>query len=119
MTIANLIKEIKARSTIANSAKIAKGSISNTQVLAQLATLAAVSVDKPITPEQQKDPFESPLFETVNCNNCEHFHPDTIGDGVGIDTCDVGIKWTQEFYGRMPLYRYADRHCKKYSKIGN
>lgn len=53
----------------------------------------------------------------VTCNACEHFTPDTIGDGFGIGECYLGVKWTQEFDGRRPLYRYADRHCEKFSKL--
>ena len=53
----------------------------------------------------------------VSCNNCEHFTPDQIGDGAGIGNCDMGVKWTQEFDGRRLLYRYADRHCEKFSKL--
>jgi hypothetical protein len=53
----------------------------------------------------------------VACDACEHFTPDQIGDGGGIGTCGVQIKSTQEINGRMPLYRYAHRHCDKFSKL--
>ena len=56
-------------------------------------------------------------LEMVTCNDCEHFNSDTIGDGFGIGDCGLGVKWTQEFDGRRPLYRYADRHCGKFSKL--
>lgn len=52
----------------------------------------------------------------VSCNACEHFTPDEIGDGSGIGHCSLGIDWTQEPHGRMPLYRYADRRCSEFSK---
>lgn len=53
----------------------------------------------------------------VSCNKCEHFTPDQIGDGAGIGNCDMCVKWTQEFNGRRPLYRYSDRHCEKLGKL--
>lgn len=53
----------------------------------------------------------------VTCNGCEHFTPDKIGDGTGIGDCGLGIKWTQEYNGRKPLFRYAERHCKDFSKL--
>ena len=55
------------------------------------------------------------LLEVVSCNSCAHFSPDKIGDGIGIGDCSLNVKWTQEFDGRRPLYRYAERHCEKYS----
>ncbi|KTD68880.1 hypothetical protein Lste_2038 [Legionella steelei] len=51
------------------------------------------------------------------CNDCEHFTVDIIGDGTGIGSCELGVKWTQEFTGRMPLYRYSERHCMQFSKL--
>lgn len=51
------------------------------------------------------------------CSDCEHFIVDIIGDGTGIGSCKLGVKWTQEFTGRMPLYRYSERHCKQFSKL--
>jgi predicted nucleic-acid-binding Zn-ribbon protein len=51
------------------------------------------------------------------CNDCEHFTVDDIGDGAGIGNCELGIKWTQEFTGRMPLFRYSERHCEQFSKL--
>lgn len=53
----------------------------------------------------------------VSCNKCEHFTPDQIGDGAGIGNCDMGVKWTKEWHGRMPLYRYTERHCEQFSKL--
>lgn len=50
----------------------------------------------------------------VQCDRCIHFIPDSIGSGAGIGDCAVGIKWTQQVGGRMPLYRYAERHCVQY-----
>jgi hypothetical protein len=55
------------------------------------------------------------VLEVVTCNSCVHFSPDKIGDGAGIGDCYLNVKWTQEFDGRRPLYRYAERHCEKYS----
>lgn len=52
----------------------------------------------------------------VACNNCEKFIPDNIGDGAGIGNCTHGVQWTEEIHGRMPLFRYASRHCNKFSK---
>ena len=57
------------------------------------------------------------ILKFISCDLCEHFSPDDIGDGAGIGTCKLGIKWTQEYNGRKPLYRYADRHCEKFSKL--
>lgn len=51
------------------------------------------------------------------CNDCEHFTMDNIGDGTGIGNCELGIKWTQEFSGRMPLFRDSERHCKQFTKL--
>jgi len=53
----------------------------------------------------------------VTCNTCEHFTPDIIGDGSGIGNCGLEVKWTQEFTGRMPLFRYSERHCQQFSKL--
>lgn len=53
----------------------------------------------------------------VQCDHCMHFTPDTIGSGAGIGNCAVGVKWTQQVHGRMPLYRYADRHCVQYKLL--
>ncbi len=55
--------------------------------------------------------------QIVTCNGCEHFIPDKIGDGAGIGGCGLGIKWTQEYNGRKPLFRYAERHCNDFSKL--
>lgn len=69
------------------------------------------------------DSFDSALLgafsvsKTVCCDNCRHFTPDKVGDGVGIGACNLGITWTQECRGRMPLYRFADRHCSYFSKV--
>lgn len=51
------------------------------------------------------------------CNYCKHFTVDIMGDGTGIGSCELGVKWTQEFNGRMPLYRYSERHCNQFSKL--
>jgi hypothetical protein len=56
-------------------------------------------------------------MDKVSCNSCEHFIPDAVGDGVGIGECGLGIKWTQEYNGRMPLYRYTERHCDRFSNL--
>jgi hypothetical protein len=56
-------------------------------------------------------------LDIVNCNACEHFTPDAIGDGFCIGERYLGIKWTLECDGRRLLYRYADRHCDKFSKL--
>ena len=53
----------------------------------------------------------------VACDNCEQFTPDKIGDGAGIGDCGLGIKWTQEYNGRRPLFRYSERHCNDFSKL--
>lgn len=53
----------------------------------------------------------------IVCDNCEHFIPDSIGDGAGIGKCEHGIEWTQEYNGRVPLFRYVSRHCPKFSKL--
>jgi hypothetical protein len=58
-------------------------------------------------------------LELVTCNACNHFNPDTIGDGFGIGECYLGVKWTRQFDGRRPLYRYAERNCEKFSKLMN
>lgn len=55
------------------------------------------------------------LLMPVQCEQCTHFTPDSIGSGAGIGQCAVNIKWTQEIHGKMPLYRYAERHCVKYN----
>jgi hypothetical protein len=66
----------------------------------------------------QKERADTPIsLSIVSCNKCEHFTPDQIGDGAGIGHCDMGVKWTKEWCGRMPLYRYAERHCEKFSKL--
>lgn len=57
---------------------------------------------------------DQPKSSLVQCHSCKHFIPDTIGSGVGIGTCVVGVKWTQQVRGRMPLYRYSERHCVQY-----
>ena len=55
----------------------------------------------------------------VACNDCMHFTPDTIGDGVGIGNCNLRIKWTSEVNGKMPLYRYATRNCASFNESTN
>ncbi|MFA6304007.1 MAG: hypothetical protein WC627_12870 [Legionella sp.] len=63
-----------------------------------------------------KPPKDS--LKTVACNDCEHFSPDEIGDGVGIGHCALGIRSTKiAGYITMPLYRYSDRYCDKFSKL--
>jgi len=54
-------------------------------------------------------------LKLVQCDQCIHFTPDSIGSGAGIGHCAVNIKWTQEIHGKMPLYRYAERHCVQYN----
>jgi len=54
-------------------------------------------------------------LQTVACNDCKYFTPDSIGDGVGIGDCALGVTWTQEYNGRKPLFRYAKRHCSSFS----
>jgi hypothetical protein len=53
----------------------------------------------------------------VTCDQCINFNPDQIGDGAGIGSCKIGIEWTQEINGHMPLYRYAHRHCDQFTKL--
>lgn len=53
----------------------------------------------------------------VQCDRCLHFIPDSIGSGAGIGNCSVGVKWTQQVGGKMPLYRYAERHCVQYKQL--
>jgi len=61
---------------------------------------------------------ESESLNTVVCNDCEHFFPDEIGDGIGIGSCALGIKSTKiAGYITMPLYRYSDRYCDKFNKL--
>lgn len=55
----------------------------------------------------------------VTCNQCKHFIGDKIGDGAGIGDCSIGIEWTQEVRGRLPLFRYAERHCNKFTQQNN
>ena len=60
----------------------------------------------------------SDSLKTVTCNDCEHFSPDRIGDGVGIGICAIGIISTKiAGYSIMPLYRYSDRYCDQFSKL--
>lgn len=56
-------------------------------------------------------------LDLIQCNICNHFMPDTIGDGSGIGHCTMNIKWTSSSHGKMPLYRYADRYCVQYQQI--
>lgn len=114
MNIARLINEIKVRVNIANSAKVANHLLQNTQILAKLAPLA-VPLDNQIIEELNEAELLS-LKVIVNCDSCEHFQTDKIGDGTGIGKCNASIKWTEEFHGRMPLYRYANRSCDKFKK---
>lgn len=53
---------------------------------------------------------------TVTCDACDHFSPDTIGDGVGIGSCSLGMLGTPEPSGFMPSYRFAKRHCIKFTE---
>lgn len=53
----------------------------------------------------------------VTCNRCEHFTADIIGDGAGIGSCGLEVKWTQEVHGKMPLFRYSTRNCSHFSKL--
>lgn len=59
----------------------------------------------------------SQVLKVVQCNYCIYFTPDSIGNGAGIGTCAFNVKWTQETHGRMPLYRYAERHCVQYKQL--
>ena len=54
--------------------------------------------------------------ELVMCNDCINFIADKIGNGSGIGDCSLNIKWTQEVKGRMPLFRYAERHCCNFKR---
>jgi len=58
-------------------------------------------------------------LKAVACNDCKYFTPDSIGDGAGIGDCALGVKWTQEYNGRRPLFRYAERDCSSFSKLMN
>lgn len=55
------------------------------------------------------------LKRTVICNHCKNFTPDEGSNGIGY--CALGINWTQERDGRVPLYPYAERHCDKFINI--
>ncbi len=57
------------------------------------------------------------LSNIVRCHDCEHFIPDNIGNASGIGSCNLGMIWTQEVTGRLPLYCYANRHCVKFSRL--
>lgn len=49
----------------------------------------------------------------VTCGACEHFRPDTIGDGTGIGTCSSNA-WKP---GRGPcLYPRAKRFCEEFKQ---
>lgn len=58
-----------------------------------------------------------PIPGVITCNKCEHFTPDVIGDGGGIGNCERHVQSTQELNGLLPLFRYAKRHCNKFSKL--
>jgi len=119
MTIASLRKEIRARVDIANPAKIANEFIVIPAQLVELATLAGTPPHEPILiePQSSVEIEEQANLKIVTCNACEQFTPDKMGDGMGIGNCELGIKYTQEFNGRMPLFRYSERHCKQFSKL--
>lgn len=59
-----------------------------------------------------------PTIKVVQCDLCMYFTPDIIGDGVGIGHCALNVKFTREVHGKMPLYRYAERHCVQYKQLG-
>jgi len=54
---------------------------------------------------------QTSLETAITCDACKHFSPDRIGDGAGIGSCELKVPWTQGNNGRVPLYRYARRHC--------
>lgn len=54
---------------------------------------------------------------TVICDACEHFTPDKIGSGAGIGVCGLGIKLTYDNKEMIPLFRYAKRYCKDFSRL--
>jgi hypothetical protein len=58
-----------------------------------------------------------PIPGIVSCHSCVHFSSDKIGDGAGVGRCAVGVESTQEVYGCMPLFRYVNRHCDKFSGV--
>jgi len=117
MTIANLRKEIRARTATATTAKVANEYIVTSELLATLAVAPPLEPILKIRPQNSVSIGEQPNFKIVTCNTCELFTPDEIGDGAGIGDCALGIKWTQEYNGRRPLFRYAERHCVQFSKL--
>jgi len=51
--------------------------------------------------------------QAVTCGDCEHFQPDTIGDGSGIGSCEADA-WKS---GRGPcLYPKAKRFCNDFKQ---
>jgi hypothetical protein len=50
----------------------------------------------------------------VFCAACQHFKPDTIGDGTGIGTCRIGHK--PRGGNEPPLYPKARRYCSTFTK---
>jgi hypothetical protein len=80
-------------------------------------SMSEKSLKKSCTVAISKEGNYATVLKKVMCDNCEHFMPDEIGDGAGIGDCGLGIKYTQEVSGLMPLFRYADRHCDNFSKL--
>jgi hypothetical protein len=50
----------------------------------------------------------------VRCANCQHFQPDTIGDGTGIGNCLTGHK--PRGGNEPPLYPRARRYCASFKQ---
>lgn len=115
MTLANLVKTIKEKKAKANVAKQATSSAWDTKSLAELATLAP-GPKQLCEIKKQQVPYKKQLVQ-VKCIDCEHFASDKIGDGGGIGSCGVGITWTQQVHGRMPLYPNVLSYCSHFSKL--
>lgn len=116
MTLANLVKTIKEKKAKANVAKQAISSAWETKSLAELAALAPEPKRLHEIKKQQVPDKKKQLVQ-VKCIDCEHFAPDKIGDGGGIGSCGVGITWTQQVHGRMPLYPNVLSYCLHFSKL--
>ena len=78
-------------------------------------------VTQPDDTSQGTNAAENASESLVCCADCQHFQPDTVGDGTGIGDCTINAPSTRLDELARPnersLYPNAERHCHQFTEV--